>query len=250
MKALLFKPPFEIRLEIEGEEFHQGDSVPCKLSIKNRSSEAIAAPVPFLALSHGQTKKKKAKEDDAFVDLQRESGSASGQLAADATSVLSHSFSLDKNCLLTEKAQSLYIRFGVEGNEEAQGDMQLNILPHQDFDGIIGIFETSFQFLLKSVKSKKDWTVATYKAPEGPGYGAVKELQLKLQFAGDSVDLVYVFKIERLDATATSLNVKKKKEEHPQTLARSDYMSPAGYVDPERLEPLIREILSRVTSKI
>jgi hypothetical protein len=249
MKALLFKPPYEIRLEVKGEEFHQGDTVPCNLSIKNRSTETIATPVPFLSLSHGQSKKIKAKDNDAFVDIDTQSSEVSGELTVDASSVLSHSFNLDKNCLLTEKAQSLYIRFGVEGNEEAQGDLQLNVIAHQDLEGIIGIFETSFQFLLKSVKSKKDWTVATYKAPEGPGYRAIQELQLKLHFDGDNVELIYAFKIERLDATSSALSVKKKKEEHPQTLARSDYMSSAGYVDPEKLEPLIKEILSKVTSK-
>ncbi len=99
------------------------------------------------------------------------------------------------------------------------------------------------------MKSKKDWIAATLKAPDGPGYRALSQLELRLQFDGARVKLLYLFKVERLEASATTLEVQKKKVEYSQELEKNEYMSSAGYVDPERLEPRIKEALSQVTSK-
>lgn len=249
MKALLFFQQFEIRVEVAGEEFRQGDACSCTLSIKNRGATPLSPSTPILSIARGVAKKIKAKDSDAFEILERAESNALGEIAAGESCSLSWTFALDKNCLLSDKANSLYILYGVGDAHEGCGHLQLNVLPHEELEGIIGIFETSFQFLLRGVKTKSGWVAASYKAPQGPGYRTLSELELRLKFEGDGVLLQYLFKVERLEASATTLEVQKKKLEYKQELTREQYMSSAGYVDPQRLEPLIREALSSVTSK-
>lgn len=247
MKGLYFKDQFEVRLEIDGDEFRQGDTVCCTLSVKNRGESALTPALPSLSLVRGESKKVKAKDPEAWQRLETAKTESFGEVAPGESKKCVWSFSLDKNCLITEKSQSLYLLYGLG---EEQGQLQLTVLPHEEIEGIVGIFETSFQFLLKKISNKKDCIAATLKAPEGPGYRALSQLELRLRFNEEKgVELQYLFKVERLEASATTLEVQKKKVEFSQSLGRDDFMSSAAYVDPERLEPHIREALSQVTSK-
>src|SRR5690606_15396036 len=115
MKGLLFHQQLEIRLEVEGEEFHQGDSVSCALTVKNRGNEPQQAGKLFLALARGDMKKVKQKADDAFTVIERaEDEAGSRTIPPGGEARLSHTFRLEKNCLVTDKNQSLCAVYGLE----------------------------------------------------------------------------------------------------------------------------------------
>ena len=60
----------EYRLEVKGDDFYQGDSLPCQLSVKNHGIAAANLEGAFLKLAVGDLKKVKEKKEDAFDEIQ------------------------------------------------------------------------------------------------------------------------------------------------------------------------------------
>jgi hypothetical protein len=60
----------------------------------------------------------------------------------------------------------------------------------------------------------------------------------------------YSFQVKKLEATAASFEVSKLKKEQEQVFAPSDYRTPSGRPNHERIAAAIREALSAVESKI
>ena len=68
MRGMFFQQPLEFRLEVEGDQWCQGDAVVCKLSIKNRGQSAKELNPLFLHLACGTLKRlsKKAMMPSLF----------------------------------------------------------------------------------------------------------------------------------------------------------------------------------------
>ncbi|MCB0325196.1 MAG: hypothetical protein KDD69_16550 [Bdellovibrionales bacterium] len=249
MKGLLFHKQLEIRVDVEGEEFRQGDTIPCTLTIKNRGATAVDVGVPVLALAKGDLKKVKQKAPDAFSMLARADAAVPGSVAPDQQCTTSTRFQLEQNCHVTNKQSSLCILYGVEGDDAAQAHLQLPVLPHADIESIVGVVETSFQFVLKSWKSKSGWVSAKLKAPDEQRMTTIDELDLGFRFVDELLELDYTFKVKKLEAGPSTLEIQKKKQTFRQSLRRDEYLAPGGYVDSGLLEPKIEEILAQVSSK-
>jgi hypothetical protein len=196
-------------------------------------------------LAHGDLKKVKQKVPEAFTSLsQAELPSAEVLPPGDRRS-FSWNFSLSKNCPISDTGQSLCILFGLR-DAVPRAHLQLPVIPHADIEGILGIFETSFQFAQKSQKSRADCVVAKFKAPTGARYKMLEELDLSLGFQDGKLALDYVFKVKQFNAGPSTLEVKTKKKNFSQSVNREQYYSPAGFVDSKLVEPLIEEALAKL----
>lgn len=251
MKGLLFHQQLEVRLEIRGEEFRQGDQVPCTLSVKNRGTGSQEITSVSLTLAVGDAKKIKQKSDDAFKPLAAADAPGGWQIQPGAEEHLTWSFSLDRNAPITDKSQSLYVLYGAlpSGGQEARGNLQLSVLAHADVEGILSVFETSFQFVLKGQRSKDGWMIASLKPPSSQRFITVDELELGFRFEDDVLLLSYLVKAKKLSAGPSTLSIEKKKSEHVQELRASDYRAPGGYVDSRLLEEKIEDALATVTGR-
>ena len=248
MKGLVFHQQLEIRLEVDGEEFRQGDRLPCRLSIKNRGTSPIKLAPAFLQLATGDQKHVKAKDEQAFKQLAAATIEQLTELAPGADTRHEWTFELDRNCLVSDKAKSLYLVYGLSGAQGVLNHLQLSVLPHRDIDGILVVFETSFQFVPKGYKSKGDWVVAKLKPPSGQEYPALEELELSFKFIEDKLHLQYTLKCKKLSASPSSLEIQKKQLNVSQELLGSDYKI-GDYIDPKLLEPKIAAGLSGVSAK-
>ena len=248
MKGLLFHQQLEIRVEVEGEEFHQGETVNCSVSIKNRGTSETQVPGALLELAHGDGKLVKQKAENAFEVLAGLQEKDAFSLTPGEEKKFTWSFMLEKNCFVTDKAKSFYVLYGVQ--KATRAHLQLNVLPHADIEGIVLVFETSFQFLPKGFKSKSGWVQATLKPPVGRRFLTVEALELFFRFEEEKLILKYKFKVKKLEASATAMSIQKDQKELVQKLERSDYMSSAGFIDSKLLEPKIEEALSGVGNKL
>lgn len=254
MKGLTFFSQLEIRLDVDGETFHQGDSIPCLLTIKNRGSAPLKIELPRLMLALGDMRKVKAKNESAFTEISLAEAAPIGVLPAGEQREVRWTFQLDQNCTVTDKAQSLYICYALLAGDEAisgsEGHLQLPVFPHRDIEGILGVLETSFQFDPRGYKSNKaGWVVAKLKAPKGSRYTSLEELDLAFRFDDGRLQLNYTFGVQRLAATPAALEVKKKSVKYAQELSRSEYMFSAGFVDAKLLEPKLEEALATLQTK-
>lgn len=246
MKGVVFHQQLELRAEVAGEEFHQGDEVRSTVSVKNRGADPVTIQRLQCAVSIGDMKKVKAKDPAAFQTLDTTETAEPLTLAAGAQVELNHLMRLSKNCLVTDKSHSLCVVYGLA--DGPQGHLQLNVLPHSDIEGILQVFETSFQFVTGTIKSKGDRVIAPLKPPMGKLYTTLEKIDLGFSFVEDALLLDYQFKVTKLEAGPSTLAIQKKKQSYSQTLRRDQY-APTGFIDSKLVEPLLQEALACVENK-
>lgn len=249
MKGIFFEPPFESRLDIAGEEFYQGDTISCALTVKNRAQSPERIDAIRLELALGDFKSVKAKLPDAFVAVADANLAPPSELLADGSCSFTSSFVLEKNCDITDKNQSLFVLFGPRRNSSSGGQLQLNVLPHKHIISLFEVFGSSFQFVLKNTKSSKGWVVAKFKPSSAKRFNRLDELTLSVQFQGETLSLKYSFKKKALEATPDTITVKKQAQTFDQRLTTADYLL-GGFPHYQGMEAKIEEALLTVASPI
>lgn len=247
MRGVFFSKGLEYRLEVQGDEWTQGDSLSCGLSIKNRNLSRVSVSGLLLCLSLGDLKKVKAKAIDAFEPVSKAEFLSPLDLEPDEQKSFPWSFELGKNCPITDKSESLFLICGLEA--EPAGQLQVNVLPHPHIEAVLSLFESFFSFVLKGQKSKKGWVEAKLKPPSGKTYPTLDHLLLLLQFDGEDMLLKFRFSVKKLETDMTSLDIKKGTKELEQRLSPNEYLLPGGFVNNDALEAGIEKALSVVATR-
>lgn len=250
MKGMFFQQPLEFRLEVDGDEWRQGDQIICKLSVKNRGTSSVSINELFLHLASGSLKKVKQKADDAFEILTSANFSPPSEIGPNEELSFEHTFKLDINCMISEKAQSLFLICGSQSLANAAGNLQLNVLPHAHIEALTSLIETYFSFVLKGQKSKKQWVESKLTPPSGGLFTTLEHVLLQCCFKEDALQLKYIFKSKKLSATAATVSVVKTKSEFTQQLTPSQYILPGDFIDNDALQGFIREALATVEHRL
>jgi hypothetical protein len=202
----------------------------------------------FLHLAEGKSKKVKDKKPDAFEIISSASSEEQTEVGPGQKLSLSETFHLEKNCLISDKGQSLYLVCGQGDISQNVGHLALNILPHADIEAVIMLMENSHSFVLKSTKSQKGWVEAKFKPPIGKLYPTLDQLTLLSCFDGDKLKLKYNFSVKKLEADSSALKFKKAKQEVVQEVEASKYHFSPGLINHDPLDNLIGEALKTVKS--
>jgi hypothetical protein len=251
MRGVSIQQPYELRLEVQGEDFTQGQSVPCVLTIKNRSGASAPLETPALLLAVGNLKKVKAKDADAFEVIARAECERGIEVPGGGEASFQHTFPLDVNAVITDKTQSLFLLYGNSERPADLAQLLLTVKAHSHLRAIFDTFTTVFNFVSKGESSKKDgWTCSKMKPPESRRLSLVEELNLSVRFESDALVVKYLFNVKRFDTAMTSVSVKKGKVEVEQTWLAQDYLFGGGFVRQEFVEKMIDAGLSEVASGI
>jgi sporulation-control protein spo0M len=250
VKGVFFKEQLEFRLEVRGDEWYQGDTLSCVLSVRNRGAAKQPLSGLYLHLAQASVKSVRDKAYNAFQVV----GSARLDAAADiepgAEQNFPWTFELDKNCVISEKSQSLYLICGREALSNAAGQLAVTVLPHPHIEAVLSLLESSFAFVLKGQKSKKNWVEAKLKPPSGKEYPTLEHLMLSFRFDAETLLLKYCFHLKTIQASATTLTVGKATREIEQQFHSSNYLFPGGLINNQPLETAIAETLAVVKSKM
>ena len=249
MRGVFVKAPLEFKLEVQGDEWRQGESLNCNLCVKNRGDASCILRDFFLHLAKGDIKRVREKSSNAFEIIASAGTSPITQLQPAEEQTISCKFELDKNCLISDKKSSLFLLCGSGSINDIYGQLALNILPHSHIEALLTLLENSFSFSLKSQKTAKDWLEAKLKPPAGKNFPTLEQLVLYFHFSEAILQLKYSFHLKTLQATANSLEIGKSKRELVQELKESDYLFPTGQVNIEALEPVIAQALSAVKAR-
>ncbi len=248
MRSIFIQPPLELRLEVPGDSFMQGQEVPCTFSVKNHGSSPVLLERPTLLLSLGQFKKVKAKDQNAFETLTVGEVERGSEVPAGGELSFRHRFTLDRNSPITDKSVSPFILFGVSSDPATLGQLLLTVAPHPEIRSVFDSLTTVFSFVNKGETWKAGETIAKLKAPDAKRFSMLEELNLSCKFDGDALLLTYSFTVKKFENVMVKVAVKRGKAEVSQRWERSDYIFGDGFVRQEFVEKMVDQALSVVAS--
>jgi hypothetical protein len=248
MRGLFIQQPFEFRLDVQGDSFVQGQSVPCVLRVKNHGDAPGVLQSPALALTLANLKKVKGKDQTAFEELSRAELERGVEVAPKAEAAFEHTFTLDMNAPITDKSQSPYLLYGNSESVSELGQLLLTVNVHPHLRAIFDTFTTVFSFIPKGESSKNGWTSVKLKPPESRRMSFVEELNLSARFEDDSLALRYVFSVKKFDTSVTKVEVKKGKADVLQSWSAAEYLFGGGFVQQQYVEHMINLALAEVSS--
>ena len=248
MRSVYIHKPLEFRLEVPLETAVQGQPVPCTVTVKNHGSDPVPLSQFSLLLGLGILEKVKAKADDAFRVLDRATLDRSVVVPVDGEVVSSWEFQVDRNAPISDKNQTPFILYG-NGDEPASlGQIPLTVSMHSHMRAIFDTCETVCSLINKGETWKDGYTTVKYKAPDLRKFSLVEEIVIGVRFVDDSLEVIYSFKVKKIDATAHSLNFKKGKAEVSQTWTSQDYLFGGGFIRQEFIEKMLDEAFSVVAT--
>lgn len=248
MRSVFIQKPLEFRLEVPLEAAIQGEPVPCTLTVKNHGAEPAPLPQLSLVLGLGVLKKVKAKAEDAFDILDRAQLDQAQVVLPGEQIASSWEFTLDRNAPISDKNQTAFLLYGNGESPADLGQIPLTVTMHPHVRAVFDTCETVFSLINKGETWKDGRTIIKYKAPDLRKFSLVDEILIGVRFVEDSLELVYTFKVKKIDATATTLNFKKGKAEVTQTWASQDYLFGGGFVRQEFIEKMLDEAFSVVAT--
>jgi hypothetical protein len=248
MRGVYIQKPLEFRLEVPLEAATQGERVPCTVTVKNHGSESAPLSQLSLLLALGALKKVKAKAEDAFQVLAQAELDRSQVVHPGDEIVGAWEFQLDRNAPVSDKNQTPFILYGSAEAPSSLGQIPLTVKVHPHTRAIFDTCETVFSFINKGETWKDGYTIVKYKAPDLRKFSLVDEIAIGVRFVDDSLELVYAFKVNKIDATAHSLNFKKGKAEVTQTWSQQEYLFGGGFIRQEFIEKMLDEAFSVVAT--
>lgn len=248
MKGIFFAKPLEFKLEIEGEKWFQGENIKTQLLIQNHQGEQIGLKNFGLILAQGDNKKVKSKTAGAFKIISS-SLSAEIQIPANGSTGLSHTFTLDSNCAISEGNTSLYMLCGSTDDLGSAQHLQLTIIPQKCISAFLEIFENFYRFKSKSMKNKKNILEVKMQAPASKEYAAIEQLLLNIKVVEQSMNIEFLFKVKKLSYLAEGVAATNQELPFSLNLTRQEYESFAGAPNQAVILKKLEEILSEVKKK-
>jgi hypothetical protein len=248
MRGVFLQTGLEVKLEVTGDDFFQGDRVPCTLSAKNHGDVPRSLADLRLELAVGTLTKVKAKDSDAFEIVSTAELTPGGDLEPGEQRKYEWEFLLGENASVTDKAQSLYFLYGNSPDVSAVGQLPLTVVPHRYLQEVFRTMEMVFQFVAKGITYKDGWVVAKLKPPTSRRFSLVEELNLGCKRDNGALQLRFLFTVKKFDSIGSKVDVKKAKTEVVQRLEQTQYLFGGEFINQEALEASIDTALSEVSS--
>ncbi|MDA8792446.1 hypothetical protein N9N67_04325 [Bacteriovoracaceae bacterium] len=247
MKGIFFQKPLEFSLEVEGEEFLQGETLKGNLNITNHGKNEASIENVFIDLKFTENKKFKAKDPTGF-SLINSITSLQNQTIKSGE-IISTSFEVELNHLtkVTEKSASPYITLNLTENNKdwPLGSLQLLIKPHVCLQKTIEIIERFHRFTEKGVKNKKKGVSFKLVPPNAKDMGHLVQLDLEgVIQENDDLELTFNFKTNKVNMDASTLAFKKEKSKTKLNLKYDDYLYGKNQVNQSALLKKVNEVFT------
>ncbi|MGI4992830.1 hypothetical protein ACRXCV_09385 [Halobacteriovorax sp. GFR7] len=213
MRGTFFLKPLELNLELAGESWPQGELINGELTIKAHGQADLSKI--GIHLCEVNMKKFKAKDESAFKVI--ETVEAGGEQT-------SFSFKLAENCLITEKATSLYVVCGDLDSPFECGHLQLDILPNKNILSFIEIFENFLKFKFKPLKNKAGLVQAKVTPPDIKDWTSIQTMNLGMSCVENNLNLSFEFKVKKMSYEGGAVETKEVKIKNELKLMPKDYI--------------------------
>ena len=202
MKGFSVQDGNELRIEIEGERWSQGDRIRVRLQSKREAHL-------FLGLASGFEKKIKTKSEDAFEIHE--------QIELNHTTI-EKEFLIPIDARITDKTGSLYALYGIGNPPASLANLRLQIDPHLHIRDLSEIFTHHFRFTLNSTSMGKNQEVELKFEPSGSKeWASLESMTVSARLLNAELQLKFLFQrkeINALKSALTSQSVKKAIEKN------------------------------------
>jgi hypothetical protein len=248
MRGVIIENGLELKLEVPGDGFIQGESVACSLTVKNHTSSPMSLAHLSLRLAQGTLKLVKAKDPKAFQEVALATLGSPEEIGAGSTAQFSYTFQLQENCLVTEKNQSLFLIYGSQSDGNTGGQLPLSVTPHTYIVEVFRTLEMVYSFVPKGISWKDGYTIMKFTPPNNRDLMLVEELNLGVVRDGGNLRTRYSFKVKKFDTGGAGVAVKKGKTEFEYTLTPDQYLFGGGFINQESVEASINTALKEVST--
>jgi len=246
MKGVFIHEQLEYRIEVPLDDVSQGDGFVCTFTIKNHTAAPKKLDGLQLALACGDSKMRFGEKGSPAILRSAPLGPA-WELAEQQQHSMSWPVTLDRNCVISEKSQTLFMSYGrISG---MLNTLALTVKPHVYLRSIVEILESSFQFVPKAQRSVGGWVETKLKPPSARRLSLVNELLLGFRFEEDGIALRFRFTVKKFDTSANTMKVGKGVSEVEIKLAESALVR-FGAIDHALVEKTIEEALQTVATPL
>lgn len=247
MKAITIQNELEMRLEIKGDSFYQGDVLLCTVAVKNLGKDIRDCAGIFLSLA-ATPSKAKGKDTSSIVSdsvLKERFSLSPGESAYGEIEI-----PLSECSRITDQSTTMQFFYGVDTSEDLRAKLPITILPHRFFIQIIEIFSSAFGFIDKQRKWKDGSVEFKFKPSSDKRFTLLDELLVACSLRQEELLLHYTFKVKSLESAAVSVKFKKEVKEFDSALLLRSVLLTPQQLDSDRVERAIAEALEQVHAGI
>ena len=250
MKGFFFQYPLEYHLNVAGEEWEQGNTLNGSLRVKNIENKPTSCKLIQILLVYGVFKKIKAKEPEAWSELQTQVLAENIDFEPQEEKQFSWTFDLATDNQITDKGGSLFLLYGGESIfSQGRIDVKLKLLPM--LQSFIQTFESQFRFQKKYEKSKQQFTEVKLVPPDSREYVTLDHVICLLRIYEEIMEIQYVFRMKSLGKKEDQQQMKmvNKKRECQQQFTESQYTI-GGFPNRDCFRLAIQEALEQIKPQV
>ena len=229
MRSTFFQQPLQHQIEIDGENWNQGEEIKGKLTIRNMSSETVVVNTSQVILAYGLKKSIKEGNESPWEVLEKQVMTQNISLPAGGEQSFEWIFQLATDCPITDKHGGLYLLFGGEDTLSVGGKLDVPVNLHPILQNFLQTFTTQFFFLEKYQKRKSEWTEVKLFPPDSREYPNLDNVLCFLRIHDEQLEAHYRFKMSGLGRTGEKMTVTKKNRELEQSIPPEKYLQPGGF---------------------
>ena len=229
MRSTFFQQPLQHQIEIDGENWDQGEEIKGKLIISNISSETIVVNASQVILAYGLKKSIKEGNGSRWEVLEKLVLTKNLSLSAGGQQSYEWIFQLATDCPITDKHGGLYLLFGGEDTLSEGGRLDLPVNLHPILQNFLQTFSTQFYFLEKYQKRKSEWTEVKLVPPDSKEYPNLDFVLCLLRISKEQLEAQYLFKMSGLGRSGEKMKVTKKTRDLKQKIPPEKYLQPGGF---------------------
>ncbi len=229
MRSIFFKNNFEYKLEVEGEQWRQGEQIKGKLGIRNITGSEFNIKKLQLIMAHGLKKviKEKGNADWEIHEKILISQNLSVQNSFEQN--WDWSFNLSTDCPITDKYGGLFLLFGGDNVLHEGGRLDLYIQLHPILQNFLQTFTTQFRFLEKYQKRRADWTEIKLVPPDSREFPNMDYVCCFMRIHQECLEVRYRFKMSGLGRSGQQIKITRKNREIEQSISKADYYQQGGF---------------------
>jgi hypothetical protein len=248
MKGTHFNRPLEFKIEIQGEQWIQGQAIRGEFEIINHSPEKQDLKTFELGLAFGHLKKIKNKDSKAFEIDQKIPFPK--EIAGKATLQFSWDFLLPKNAPISDKSSSYFLLYGDLSQPMSAGQLQTLIFPLPIYLSFVEIFENFFRFKKKEIKSKKGRIEVLFAPPITKDFIGLESLLCSFLVKDQEIELIFHAELKKMAYVDGDMKIKIVGEKVELLLTNKQYLLYQNSLNQEVVIKALDEVLQKFKGKV
>jgi sporulation-control protein spo0M len=249
MRGISIQKPFEIAIDIQGEQWSQHQITKGILTVKNMLSDEQSLQNIGVSLAYADLKKVKNKTADCFK-VEQNLLIPHKTIKGKEVIEMPFEFQLAENCPITDKTASYFLTYG--NIEKHEANLQLLVNPKKTFTTVVEIMDLFFRFKLKEQKYSKGRIEFKFIPSSGREFANLQDLILGMQTDGETLKMDFIFNANKLGGTEVGLGMKltKTKMSDSLELTARQYLFQRDMINQELLKNAIAGVLEKQKNKV